>query len=73
MVDMLIYLAVFVILAIVIWWVLSQLPLPDPLRTVLVIVVVVIGAVILINILLNFAGHGVPMRLGEAASAQQMV
>lgn len=63
MIDMLVYLTVFVILAIVIWWVLSQLPLPESLRKILIIVVVVIGAIILINILLNFTGHGFPMRI----------
>lgn len=62
MIDLLVYLAVFVIIAILIWWVLSQIPLPEPLGKILIIVVVVIGAIILINILLNFAGHGVPLR-----------
>ncbi len=64
MIDLLVYLAIFVILAIVIWYILSQLPLPEPLGKILLIVVVVIGAIILIGILLNFTGHGgFPMRL----------
>lgn len=64
MIDLLIYLAVFVILAVVIWWVLSQLPLPEPLGKILTIVVVVIGAIILIAVLLRFAGIGsIPLRL----------
>ena len=58
MIDLLIYLAIIVILAIVIWWVLSQVPLPEPLKQILMIVIVVIGAVILIGLLLNFTGHG---------------
>jgi heme A synthase len=62
MIDILVYLAIFVIIAILVWWLLSQLSLPEPLRTILIIVIVVIGAVILINILLNFTGHGLPMR-----------
>jgi heme A synthase len=63
MLDILVYLAVFVILAIVIWWLLSQLELPEPLRKIIGIVIVVIGAVILIGILLNFTGHGgIPLR-----------
>ena len=63
MIDLLVTLAVFAILAILIWWVLQQIPLPDPLKKILLIVVVVIGAIILINILLGFTGHGWPMRL----------
>ncbi len=58
MIDILVYLAIFVIIAILVWWLLSQLPLPEPLRTILVIVMVVIGAIILIGLLLNFTGHG---------------
>ncbi len=57
MIDLLVYLAIIVILAIVIWWVLSQVPLPDPLKRVLTIVIVVVGTIILIALLLNFA-HG---------------
>ena len=64
MIDILVYLAVFVILAIVVWWLLSQLDLPEPLRKIISIVIVVIGAVILIGILLNVTGHGgIPLRL----------
>ncbi len=64
MIDLLVYLAIIVILAIVIWWVLSQVPLPAPLKQILMIVVVVIGAIILVGILLNFTGHGgIPLRL----------
>ena len=64
MIDILIYLAVFVIVAIVIWYVLSQLPLPEPLNRIVMIVVVVIGAIILIMILLSITGHGPPLRIG---------
>lgn len=64
MIDLLIYLTIIVILAIVIWWVLSQVPLPAPLKQILMIVIVVIGAIILIGLLLNFTGHGgIPLRL----------
>ncbi len=64
MIDLLIYFAIFVIIAIVIWYLLTQLELPDPLKKIIIIALVVIGAVIVIGILLNFAGHGgVPLRL----------
>jgi hypothetical protein len=58
MITLLVYLAIFVILAIVVWWVMTQLPLPPPLDRILQIVFVVIGAIILIYILLNFAHLG---------------
>lgn len=62
MIELLVYLAIFVILAIVVFWVLSQLPLPEPLNRIVQIVFVVIGAIVLIVILLNFAhmGGGLP-------------
>jgi len=64
MIDLLVWLAVFVIVAVVIWWVLSQLSLPEPLQKIVLIVVVVIGAIILISLLLNFTGHAnIPLRL----------
>ena len=64
MIDLLVYLAILVIVVIVAWYVLSQVPLPDPLNKILMIVLVVIGAIILIGLLLNFTGHGgIPLRL----------
>jgi branched-subunit amino acid permease len=61
--TLLVYLAVFVIVVILIWWLLQQITLPDPLGKILTIVLVVVAAVILIGILLNFTGHG-GIRLG---------
>lgn len=58
MIDILVYLAIFVIVAIVIWYLLSQLPLPEPLNKIILIVVVVVGTVILIALLLGLTGHG---------------
>ena len=63
MIELLLYLAVFVILAILIWWILSQLPLPEPLGKILTIVFVVIGAIILITLLVNFVHGGMSLRL----------
>ncbi len=63
MIDLLVYLAIIVILAIVIWWVLSQVPLPEPLKQILMIVIVVIGAIVLIALLLNFAHGGLSLHL----------
>jgi len=63
MLDVLVYLAVFVIAVIVIWWLLSQLSLPEPIGKIINIVLVVVAAVVLIGLLLHFTGVGPPMRL----------
>jgi heme A synthase len=58
MVALLIYLVVLVILVIFLWWLLQQVPLPPPLDKIAQIVLVAIGVIILIGILLHFAGGG---------------
>jgi len=58
MVALLIYIVILVILAIFLWWLLDQIPLPEPLARIARIVVVAIGVIILIAILLQFAGTG---------------
>jgi len=63
MIDLLIYVAIFAIIAITIWWVLSQVSLPEPLKTGLMIVLVVIGVCILVAVLLNFAHGGFSLHL----------
>lgn len=63
MLDILVYLAIFVILAIVVWYLLSQVSLPEPVQKIVTIVFVVICAVILIGFLLQVTGSGPPLRL----------
>ncbi len=63
MIDLIVYLAVFVIVVVLIWWLLQQIPLPEPIGKIVTIVLVVVAAVVLIGLLLNLAGHGPPMRL----------
>lgn len=63
MLDILVYLAVFIILAILIWWLLQQVSLPEPLARIVTIVFVVICAVVLIGFLLNVTGTGPGLRL----------
>jgi hypothetical protein len=58
MIGLLIYLAVFVIVAALVWWVLQQLPLPEPIAKIVLILFVVICAIILISILLSMVGGG---------------
>lgn len=63
MLDLVVYLAVIAIVVILLWWILTQIPLPEPAGQIIKIVIVVIVAVIAISILLNFTGHGPPLRL----------
>lgn len=63
MLDILVYLAIFVILAVLIWWLLSQLTLPEPLNKIVTIVFVVICVIVLVGFMLHFTGIGPPMRL----------
>ena len=58
MVTMLIYLVVLVILVIFLWWLLQQVPLPPPLDKIARIVLFAVGVIILVGILLQFAGGG---------------
>ena len=58
MVTLLVYLVVLVIVCIFIWWLLQQVALPEPLMKIATIVLVAIGVIILIGILLQFAGGG---------------
>lgn len=58
MIDLLIYLAVLVIVVALVWWLLSQLGLPEPIGKIVTIAVVVIVAVVVIGLLLQVAGHG---------------
>jgi len=65
LISILVYLAVFVIVVILVWWLLQQVSLPEPIQKILIIVFVVIAAVILIGILLSFVGHGGGLRIGR--------
>lgn len=58
MVTILMYIVVLVIIAIFLWWLLQQVPLPEPLKKIATIVLVAIGVIALITILMQFAGTG---------------
>ena len=58
MIQLLVYLTVFVILMILVWWILQQVALPEPLNRIILIVFVVIGAIVLISLLLSATGSG---------------
>ena len=63
MLDILVYLAIFVIIAVLIWWLLQQISLPEPLGKIVTIVFVVVCAVVLIGMLMQVTGVGPPLRL----------
>lgn len=63
MLAFLIYLLILVIVASVVWWALSQFPLPAPIANIVRVLVVVIFCVILIWLLLGFIpAIGTPLR-----------
>lgn len=54
-----VYFAIFVIAVVLIWYLLQQLPLPEPAGRIIQIAIVVVVAVVVIGFLLQFAGgHG---------------
>lgn len=63
MLDIVVYLAVFAVIAILVWWLLSQVGLPEPLNKIVTIVFVVVCAVVLIGLLMQVTGVGPPLRL----------
>ena len=63
MLDILVYLGVLAIIVIVVWWLLSQLSLPEPIGKIINIVLVVVVAVVLIGALMSVTGIGPPLRL----------
>ena len=64
MIDLVVWLAVLVILCLVAWFLLQQVPLPEPARRIVTIVLVVVVALVAIVVLLNLTGvGGLPMRL----------
>lgn len=58
MITLLVYLVIIVIVCIFLWWLLTQVDLPEPLKRIATIVLVAIGVIVLIGILLQFAGGG---------------
>ena len=56
--EILIYFAVLIIIVVVLWYLLQQLPLPEPAGKIIQIAIVVVVAVIVIGFLLQFGGSG---------------
>ena len=63
MIGLLLTLLVFCLIAAIIWWVLQQLPLPQPIRMVVIVVFALIAILLLLQMLplgVGFSG----LRLG---------
>lgn len=56
MVGLLVTFAVLVIVIVVVWYLLQQLPLPEPAQRIIQIALVVVVAVVVIGYLLQFSG-----------------
>lgn len=59
---MIIDLLILLIVAVLVWWIIQQFPLPEPLNKIIMIVFVVVVAIALIQILLG-GGLGLRGRL----------
>ena len=58
MIGMLLYLLVFLLVIGLVYWVITQLALPEPITRIAIVILVVVAAIILISFLLNMAGGG---------------
>lgn len=58
MIEFLVTLAVAVIVMALVWWVLQQIPLPEPVNKIVLIVFVVVCVIVLLMLLLSVTGVG---------------
>lgn len=58
MLDVLIQLLVFLIVVGLVYWVLTIIPLPSPIRQIATVIIVVLAAFYLISLLLDLGGAG---------------
>jgi heme A synthase len=56
LVHLVVVLAVVAIVISLVYWILSQIPLPDPVRKIVNIAIVVIAALVVIGLLLSLGG-----------------
>lgn len=61
--SLVIYLGIIVILIVVVWFLLTQINLPEPIGKIVMIVIVIFVAVIAIGLLLQLGGHGTGLRM----------
>jgi heme A synthase len=56
MINLLIYLIIICLVLYVLWWVLSQIPLPQPIRTVAVVIFALVAVIMLLNMTGGISG-----------------
>jgi hypothetical protein len=56
LIHLVVILAVVAIVISLVYWILSQIPLPDPVRKIVNIAIVVIAALVVIGLLLSLGG-----------------
>jgi heme A synthase len=56
LIHLVVVLAVVAIVISLVYWILSQIPLPDPVRKIVNIAIVVIAALVVIGLLLSLGG-----------------
>lgn len=61
MIDILVYVAILAIVLVLVFWVLQQIPLPEPLNKIVMIIIVVVAAIVLISILMSLTGHRIAL------------
>ena len=64
MIGVLVYFLIVLLVLGVVWWVLTEIPLPPPFLKIARVVLVVIALLFLIDILLGIGGGGLMMRRG---------
>jgi hypothetical protein len=64
MIELLVWLAVLVIVAIAVFYILSQLQLPDPTGRILKVVVICVLAILAIVVLVQFTHVAAPLHVG---------
>lgn len=58
MIQSLIYLVIIMFILAIIWWVVDWMAAPQPFNKILKFVVILVGALFLIDFLLDLTGHG---------------
>ena len=61
--SLIVWLAILVILIVVVWFLLTQITLPEPIGKIVLIVIVVVVAAIAISFLYSLVGHSGGVRL----------
>lgn len=58
MIGLLLYLLVFLLVVGLVYWVITQLALPEPIARIAIVILVIVAALLLISVLWNLAGGG---------------